>query len=165
MWKKILIIIGGLSLVIAIVAAVGLGVWANQLNAKVTATQKQLASVQADLDKLKSDNTKLTADLGQTNSTLGQSKSDLAKAQTDLKKAETDKAGQRSKMDDVKTMMTVVNAIFVNGENDASVTRKIAATGDIKLMDLWDTLTKSPTTNNGKAFSDYLFGAIDDAVK
>lgn len=140
--KKIFTIVGGLLLVIAILAAVGLGIWAYTLNTKLNAAQKQLASLQGDYNKLKSDNTQLTSNLNQTNSTLDQSKSDLAKTQSDLATANSDKTALQAKIDMAKKYMTVVDAVFVTQENDAGVTAKILATGDTTLINLLDTVTR-----------------------
>ena len=143
----------------------GLGVWAYQLNTRLTATQKQLASLQTDYNKLKADNAQLTTDLAQTNATLEQTKSDLAKSQSDLKTANNDKAAQRTKMDTAKNLMTVVDAIWVTAENNTGVTSKIKATGDARLSDLWSAFVKTPSAKGLADFDEYLFGAIDNVVK
>jgi hypothetical protein len=165
MSNKIIYIVGGFFLVIAIIAAVGLGVWGVQLNNRLAATQKQLVSFQGDYAKLKADNAQLSMNLSQTNSTLEQTKSELAKAQSDLKTANSDKAAQLSTINAVKNLMPVVDAIWVTGENDNAITAKVKATGDTKLIDLWDAIIKTPSSKTGQAFAEYLFGAIDTALK
>lgn len=154
----------GFFLLIAILASGGLGVWGYQLNAKLTTTQKQLASVQGDLDKARADNAQLSANLEQSNSSLGQTKADLVKAQSDLKAAESDKSMQQAKLDRVKKYLLVTDAIWVNGENDNSIKAKVKATGDSQLISLFATVMQTPNISNGQAFDEFLFGAIDTAV-
>jgi cell division protein FtsB len=164
MSNKIIYIVGGFFLVVAIIAAVGLGVWGYQLNTRLAATQTQLASLQGDYAKLKADNAQLSTNLSQTNSTLEQTKSDLTKAQSDLKTANSDKAAQLSTINAVKNLMPVVDAIWVTGENDNAITAKVKATGDTKLIDLWDAVLKTPNATTGQAFNEYLFGDLDATV-
>jgi hypothetical protein len=165
MFSKIAAIVGGVFLVIAIAAAIGLGIWGYQLNTNLTATQKQLASLQSDYNKLKADDTKVTANLSQTSSTLDQTKSDLAKAQSDLAKANSDKNGQRAKMDAARSFVNVLEALVVNSENQTGVEAKIIETGDSQLINLWSTVKKSTTTANVSAFNDYLIETILSDLK
>lgn len=164
MSNKIINIVGGFFLVIATIAAVGLGVWGYQLNTRLTVTQKQLASLQGDYAKLKADNAQLSTNLGQTESSLEQTKSDLAKAQIDLKTANSDKAIQRAKMEKAKKLMSVADAIWVNGESDNAIRATAEATGDPILIDSLDTLIKAPNAKNYQVFNEYLFGEIDATV-
>jgi len=151
-------------LVISIAAAVGMGVWGYQLNSKLMAAQKQLASVQGDLDKAKADNAQLSTELAQTNSTLVQTKAELVKTQSDLKAANSDNTNQQARLEKAQKIMAVADAIFVLGENDKLVKALVVDTGDSKLLNLFDTAMQTPNTNNMAIFLEYLFGAIDDAL-
>ena len=163
-WKKVFTILAGAVLVVAVVTAVGLGVWAYQLNTRLTATQKQLATLQGDFDKLKADNASLTSNLKQANTDLDKSKSDLAKSQDDLELANTEKSAQQIKIDTAKNLMPVIDALFVSGENDMAIEAKINKTGDASLINLWNALVKTPNAKNAISFNEYLFGVIDSAV-
>ena len=165
MSNKIMYTVGGVFLVIAVVAVVGLGIWAYQLNTNLAATQKQSASLQSDYNKLKADDTQVTANLSQAQATLAQTKSDLAKAQTNLTTANSDKTALQSKIDAAKSFMAVVDADFVNGENLLGIETQVKATGDAKLINLLDTDMKTPNAANATAYYDYLFEAIDNALK
>src|SRR5258708_4341165 len=160
MANKLIYSIGGLFLVIAIAAAIGLGIWAYQLNGNLTGVQKQLASEQSGYKKLKTDDAQVTANLSQTSATLDKTKSDLATAQSDLTKANSDKAGLRAKMDSAYKLMAVYEAALVNGENNIGVSAKVIATGDSQLNNLWKTLEQTPNTVNGAAFDKYLIETV-----
>jgi septal ring factor EnvC (AmiA/AmiB activator) len=160
MTNKIIYTVGGLFLAIAILTALGLGIWTYELNMKLNATQKQLASLQSDYNKLKSDDAQVTSNLSQTSLTLNQTKSDLAKAQSELAMANSDKTGMRAKMDEAYKLMAVYEAALVNGENDTGISAKVSATGDSRLISLWKTLEQTPNSANGSTFDKYLIEAV-----
>jgi preprotein translocase subunit SecF len=164
-WNKVFTILAAVTLMVAVVAVVGLGVLAYQLNTRLTATQKQLATLQGDFNKLKADNVRLTSDLTQANTNLDNAKSDLAKSQDDLQIANSEKSAQRAKIDAAKNLMPVIDAMYVSGENVVAIDAKINKTGDASLVNLWNALVKTPNPKNIISFNEYLFGVIDTAVK
>lgn len=163
--NKVVTIILGLLLLIAVVAAAGLGVWSYQLNTRLAAAQEQLASLQADLGKLKADHAKVTADLSQANSTIDQTKSGLSKAQADLKTANSTIASHRTQMDLAGSLMGIVAATFESDQDPSEVEAMVIRTGDAKLIGLWNTMMRTPSNENLLAFYQYLFGRIDVALK
>ncbi len=169
--NKLVYAIGGLFLAIAVIAAVGFGLWSFQLNTRLTATQNQLVSLQGDYAKMKADLAKLTTDLSQTNSSLDQTKadldtakSDLAKAQADLGTANSEVAARRAQMDTAKKLSAVLEAI-VNGEDAVEIGARVVATGDAQLISSWRTLVQTPTQENSVAFTEYLFRATSAALQ
>jgi septal ring factor EnvC (AmiA/AmiB activator) len=165
MVNKILTIAGVVILVVAVIAAAGLGVWGYQLNTKISSTQKQIVSLQGDYDKLKADNAQLTTNLSTTNATLDKNKSDLAKIQADLKSVNSDIADERTRINKAKKLTDVAISIFVKRENVDLLTNQIGATGDAKLIASWFLVISTPTQKHVKDFSDYLFESLSDAVK
>ena len=170
--SKIVSIILGVFLGIAIIVAAGLGIWAYQLNTNLTATQKKLTSLQSDYDTLKTNNGQLTTNLSQVNSELDQTKttltntqSQLTSAQSDLTKANGDNSALQSKIARVKPLIDIALAIFVNGENDTGIEAKVKATNETQLISSWNTYKKSHSRTDVAAFINNLFNTMNDALK
>ncbi len=164
MSKTLGFVLGGL-LVLALAAAGGLGYWGYQTSNTLQATQKQLAALQAEHDALTAEHTQLTADHEQQGTALEKAKSDLSQAKLDLTAATADKAGLRSKLDQASRLFNVIESVFVSNDSDAVIAQKIKVSGDSKLISLWTAFSINVTKQNAKAFTDYLFGAIDTAFK
>lgn len=177
--SKIVTIILGVFLGIAIIAAAGLGFWANQLNTNLNATQKKLTTLQSDYDSLKANNGQLTTNLSQVNSDLDQTKTTLTNTQTtltntqtqltgaqsDLAKASSDKNDLQSKIVKIKPYLDLAYAIYVTDENKTGIDERVNATNDSKLSSLWSSLKSDPSRDNATAFVNYLFGAMSDSIK
>ncbi len=162
---KAIFIFGGLLLLIAVVAAAGLGIWSYQLRSNLAAAESQLASLQGDYGKLKADYAKLTADLGQANSTIDQAKSDLGKANADLKAVQSEIAAERARLDAARKLMAVLEAVSSNNPDPAEVNAQVFNTGDARLSSLWNAVVRMPSDDNALAFAEYLWEAMRTALK
>ncbi len=169
--NKAFTIVGALLMVIAIVAAVGLGVWSYQLNTKLTTTQaqltttqSQLASLQAQHDQLKTDHANLATERTRLNATIEQGKADLAKVNADLNTANDQITAQRAKLDLAKTLMSISEAA-VNGEGIPVIDDMVRRTKDTQLITLWNAVVRSPTEENAVAFYQYLSDALANALE
>ena len=166
--NKIFSTVTVLFLIIALGAAVGLGVWAGQLNTNLSAAQKQLTQTQADLKKAQADNAQLTANLTQAQATLDQTKSALATAQSNLTTANSDKATMQSKMDKAKTLTDIADAMYsspLNASQAMIIDDKIKAAGDSQLISLWNAVVASGSDKNLYDFNKYLFATVAEALK
>ncbi len=162
---KAIFIFGGLLLLIAVVAAAGLGIWSYQLRSNLADAESQLASLQGDYGKLKADYAKLTADLGQANSTIDQAKSDLGKANADLKAVQSETAAERAKLDAARKLMAVLEAVSSTNPDPAEVNAQVFNTGDARLSSLWNAVVRMPSDDNALAFAEYLWEAMRTALK
>lgn len=171
--------------VILLLAVAGLGYWAWQLNTTLATTRQDLAALQEKYDQLTTDKNALSAELEETRTTLESeletTKGELAASQADLEKANAELEDTRKelttlqeRMKKASKWMDVVIANWVDGENDASVSKKIDALGDAKLKSLWKEFSEIEVKNNSdlekaiekyNAFSRYLFESIADFLE
>ncbi len=157
-------LLGGMFLMIMLLIAVGLGVWSYQLSSRLTATQAQLVTLQGDYGKSKSANTQLITDLGLANSNLDQAKIDLADANAKLETANRKLESTQVQMDLARSLMKVVEGMYVDNENALEIDAKVINTGDDQLISLWKKAALSSNEEDFLAFNQYLFQEISDAL-
>ena len=133
-------------LVLAILAAAGLGIWGYQLNARLASTQRELASLQGDRAQLAS--------------TLDQTKAELARSQADLATANADQAAWQAKLDAARTLLNVLDGIFVTPQTEAEIEKRVNATKDVQLIQLWDEARSSTNLQSATVFISYLVKAV-----
>lgn len=167
-------------LAVFVVTVAVLGFLSFRLNSDLKATQTDLAGLQAKHETLTAEKKKLSENLDLTKSDLKSALTDLentraelAKAQDDLTKVTAEKSELRARMDKAGLWMDVVIAFMVNNERDSSVEKKVEATGDAKLKDLWDTYVDTPLDLNDieewlaaiEEFQGYLLESIAEMLK
>ncbi len=162
---KVIFIFGGLLLLMAVVAAAGLGIWSYQLRSRLATAENQLTTLQGDYGKLRADYAKLTADLGRANSTIDQARADLGKAGADLKAVQSEIAAQRAKLDAARKLMAVLEAASSNNPDPAEVNAQVFNSGDARWASLWNAVVRVPSDENALAFGEYLWEAMRTALK
>jgi septal ring factor EnvC (AmiA/AmiB activator) len=160
-----------LALVILCCAFTGLGYWAFTLNTKLNAKQGELVTLQGKYDSLTAEKNKLSTDLDTTTASLEQTKTELdatktelSTTQSDLSTSKNETAALQAKIDKANKVVDVLVAIFVNSENDASIEKKVVATGDTKMKSLFDDFMAKPNQTTFNAFEDYLYEALADIL-
>ena len=155
----------GVLVFLILIAVVWTGYWLYTMNNEFIANQQQLetlqqehAKLQSDYASLKSENEKLATDLTQTQADLEQANSDLVTAQDDSKTL-------NDKIEKARIKTNVILAIFVWDENDASVRRRIQATEDPELLDLYEKVIDNQDPDSFSNFFSYLWLSIEDDLK
>jgi len=169
---NVLGIVMSLFTILFLCVSAGLGYWAYTLNTDLTATKQSLDTLQGQYDGLQADNAalnsnieQLTADLNQTKADLEKTQADLATTQGDLAKEQENSASLRERMDKTLQLVDVAIALWVNDETLKGVEKKVIATGDEHLKDLWDAFIANSTSKTFNAFEDYLYEAMADLLK
>lgn len=175
MKNNVVSIVLGLFLVIACVAAAGLGFWAYTLNTKLTDTQTQLQDTQTQLQDSQGKNATLQSTYDALAAENTQTKSDLEQAQTrikeledNLKAAEEKSASLAAKIDKVLEKTDLLE-IFWAFDFDKFEAKLRAANDDVLTQKYNDWMNSTSGTDESfnayDALVQYLIQSIKDAAK
>ncbi len=159
-------------LVILILAVAGLGYWTWQLSTNLKAAQQSLSALQGKYDDLTAENSRLTTELGQTSSELEQTSTELAGTNDTLKttRSDTSKLKQeasnlQSKKDKSFKYVDVMRGIFEDNDTFFETMLKVIITGDAKLLELYNTYTKSRSTTDLGNWTEHLLTKAVELLK
>ena len=159
-------------LVILILAVAGLGYWTWQLSTNLKAAQQSLSALQGKYDDLTAENSRLTTELGQTSSELEQTNTELAGTNDTLKttRSDTSKLKQeasnlQSKKDKSFKYVDVMRGIFEDNDTFFETMLKVIITGDAKLLELYNTYTKSRSTTDLGNWTEHLLTKAVELLK
>jgi len=159
-------------LVILILAVAGLGYWTWQLSTNLKAAQQSLSALQGKYDDLTAENSRLTTDLGQTSSNLEQTSTELAGTKDTLKttRSDTSKFKQeasnlQSKKDKSFQYVNIMRGIFENKDTMFDTFVKVLLTGDVKLLELYNTYSKSRSTTDLDNWTEHLLSKAMELLK
>ena len=175
MKNNVVLIALGAFLLIACVAAAGLGFWAFTLNTKLTDTQTQLQDSQAQLQDSQGKNVTLQSTYDALVAENTQTKSDLEQAQTrikeledDLKAAEEKSTSLAAKIDKVLEKTDLLETFWAF-DFDVFETKLRAANDDVLTQKYNDWMNSTSGTDESFNAYDglvqYLIQSIKDAAK
>lgn len=146
-----------------------LSIWAILLNARLKATEAALADLQVKHDTLAAEKQELSVNLDLTTSDLEAARTDLentrtelSQTQSDLAKVTEEKTELRARMDKAGLWMKVAIAFIVTDERESSIEKKVVATGDAKLKQLWDEFVDTPFDINNSQKLDKWIDALNE---
>jgi len=153
--------------------AAGLGYWANTLKTNLADTGQQLTDLQGKYDSLTVDNAKLQDDLEKSKADtaalqteLDATKEALATSQADAESARAAGDKLQAKIDAALVRMDVALGLFVDFKSIKGVERDVKATGDDKLLDLFQKSVDDPKSDSKWFdFLAYLFESIVDELQ
>lgn len=156
-------------LIVALLAAIGLGVWGFMLSNNVKATQSAYAELQSKHEALTKEKNTVSTDLETAKTSLDTAKKDLEKAKKDLAdqqaaltKVQDEMTKLKANTDKAVKFLEVMSAYWVSDPDSDKVSELIEAIGDAEL-----TKTYEAYQADGNKFSDwvkYVFVTISDLL-
>ena len=160
------------SLIVLVLAAMGLGTWGILLNNELIATEETRKSLQAEYDALASQNKELQAEFDTAQANLEEAKADLSKSKEAISKTETKltsvQASAVSLQADLAQALKyveVASGYLVEKNTLVAIEKKVEAVGDPTLNEKFK---KFKYTINDENFMDwmvYLFTALTNLLK
>jgi len=164
MFRKILFVFGGLFFVIALVAAVGLGVWAYRLNTQLAQARTDYQALQNDYEKLDSEYSPAKAEFeaksDQAKADLDDAKSQAAKLQSEVGKLQSENKAFRNKLAEIQNNVTMLSDFWFM--SDSVFERKVNASADQELKKLYANLQESQQWDDLIEILSYMIQSIDD---
>ena len=167
MFKKILLVVGGLLFIASITASVGFGVWSYRLNS-------QLSQAQADYQDLESKYGKLSSEYGdakaefetksdQADADLEEAAAEVTKLESDVRKLQSENDRLRSKMSEIQDKVTMLSDFWFL--SDSMFEDKVAASDDEQLKELYAKMQDSDDLESLIEFMSYMIQSIDEVSR
>jgi septal ring factor EnvC (AmiA/AmiB activator) len=158
MLNKIFYIIGGFFLVIAISAAVGLGVWAYNLNIQLTQARTDYQTLKSGNEKLNNAYNDLTTESSKTQTDLAAAQAQIENLQGQLKKAQEDNDSLNARITAIQGKVSILYTSEFGTET--TIDAKINASGDDQLKQLWTAWKNTRSRDDNIKFRDYIIQSI-----
>ena len=174
MLRKVLYVVGGLFFTALFVTAVVLGVWAYNLNTKLTQSQADNQALQSKYenlsveyaqaqDDIQAQSTQAQADLTKAGYDLSAAQAQINNLEGDLKKANDENAKLNAKLTEIRSKVEILNAFWFSTKS--SFERKVNASDDEQLMKLYDAFAKSQNSDTYVDLMSYMIESIADACE
>jgi len=167
MFKKVLYVVGGLFLIIAITAAVVLGFWAYRLNSQLKQAHADYQALKSDYDSLNAKYSQAQADFDaestQADADLSDALAQVTKLESEVKKLENQNNQLRTRMAEIQDNVAMLSDFWFT--SDSNFERKVKASGDEELKKLYSNLQESQAFEDYIDLMSYMIQNIDDASK
>jgi len=172
MLRKSLYIVGGLFVTAVFAAAVGLGIWAYNLNTQLTQSHTEYQSLKSDYDKLNGDYTKLDSEYSkaqadfkaqsdQADADLSESKAQVTKLENEVAKLQSENDSLQAKMTEIQANVAMLSDFWFT--SDSAFEHKMSKSDDEELKALYATLQKSQKWDDYINLMSYMIKNIDQA--
>jgi len=167
MFKKVLYIAGGLFLIIAIAAAVGLGFWAYRLNSQLEQANADYQALKSDYDSLSAEYSQAQADFDakstQADADLSDALAQVTTLESEVKKLESQNNQLRIRMAEIQDNVAMLSDFWFTSESNFE--RKVNASDDDELKKLYTNLQESDAFEDYIELMSYMIQSIDDVSK
>lgn len=164
MFRKILFILGGLFFVAALVAAVGLGMWAYRLNAQLAQARTDYQALQIKYENLDSEYSTAKREFetksDQAEADLKEAEAQVAKLKSDVQKLQSENNRLRTKMAEIQDSVAMLSDFWF--KSDSVFERRVTASDDQQLKKLYAKLQESQEWDDFVDLMSYMIQSIDD---
>ena len=157
---------------VLVLALLGVSFWGFKTNSTLKATQGELAATQGELaaarteiDGLIKDMGELTSSLEETTAVLETTTNELATTSASLTKTTGEKSALAAKISEASKYVDVAIGFWDSGTDLDEFDELLKATGDAKLLKLWNDFLDDSTQANLDEFVDYMNEAVSDSLK
>ena len=160
---KLISILVGLCLVIAVVGAAGLGVWAYSLNAQLAQAHADYLALKNSNEKLNSNFNALTAQSAKASADLTAAQAQISSLEDQLKKAQTQNDTFKSQIPAIQARVSILY-LWSFGLDESTFEKKLYALGDPELKTLWDDYKKTHSNQDAWNIQESLVQSIADLL-
>lgn len=164
MFRKILFALGGLLFIVALVAAVGLGMWAYRLNTELAQSRTDYQALQTKYDELDSEYSVAKAEFeaksDQAKADLDDAEAQVAKLQIEVGKLESENKSLRTRLAKIQNSVAMLSDFWFM--SDSVFERKVNASDDQELKRLYAKLQESQQWDDAIEIMSYMIQSIAD---